>query len=163
KLLSTGEERLIPKPAGASADPGWCVDSWFPDGTQLLAEASQTGGHHSVWTVSLLRQPPRELREGASGWEVSPDGTRIAFSPPASSDLVREVWVMGIRGDNPREVLAAEGNQCFNSVRWSPDGTRLAYLRVQPSPDMRSSIETCDLKGVNRTVVVPDTEPWLRA
>jgi Tol biopolymer transport system component len=172
KLLSTGEERLIPKPTGASADPGWGVDSWFPDGTQLLADTWQPactadepcgGGHHSMWSVSLLGQSPRELREGAGAWEVSPDGTRIAFSPAEGSDLVRQIWVMGMRGDNPQEVFALEGKQWFNSVHWSPDGQRLAYLRVQAAPYIYgSSIETCDLKGANRTVVVGDTEPWLR-
>jgi Tol biopolymer transport system component len=71
--------------------------------------------------------------------------------------------MMDIRGDNPQEVFALEGKQRFNSVHWSPDGQRLAYLRVQAAPDIYgSSIETCDLKGANRTVVVPDTEPWLR-
>src|SRR5262249_4682138 len=37
KLLSTGEERLIPRPAGVPARANWGVASWFPDVTQLLA------------------------------------------------------------------------------------------------------------------------------
>jgi len=32
-LLSTGDERVIPKPAGVRADASWDVGSWFPDGT----------------------------------------------------------------------------------------------------------------------------------
>jgi Tol biopolymer transport system component len=163
KLLSTGEERLIPRPAGAPASAYWIVDSWFPDGTQLLADTWQPGVHHSTWTVSLLGQSPRELREHAGAWEVSPDGTRIAFSPAAGSDDARQIWVMSIQGDNPQKVFALEENQWFNSVHWSPDGKRLAYLRERPAPDIyRSSIETCDLKGANGTVVVPDTQGWLR-
>ena len=86
KLLSTGEERLIPRPAGVPAGACWEVASWFPDGTQMLANAYEPGGHKSMWTVSLLGQSPRELREGASGFEVSPDGTHIAFSPVGASD-----------------------------------------------------------------------------
>src|SRR5205807_3575064 len=54
KLLSTGEERLIPKPPGVPASAGWDVGSWFPDGTQLLANAWEPGGRGSMWTVSVL-------------------------------------------------------------------------------------------------------------
>jgi hypothetical protein len=52
----TGEERLIPKPAGVAADAEWDVESWFPDGAQLLAATYEPGGRQSVWTVSVLRQ-----------------------------------------------------------------------------------------------------------
>ena len=162
KLLSTGEERLIPRPAGVPASAFWDVDSWFPDGTQLLADASETGGHKSMWTVSMLGQSPRELREGASGFEVSPDGTHIAFCPRGVSDDLREICVMGSQGDNPQEVLALGENERLYSVHWSPDGQRLAFIRVQRTPERYwPSIETSDLKGPNRTVLVSEAETWL--
>jgi Tol biopolymer transport system component len=156
KLLSTSEERLIPRPAGVPAGAGWDVSSWFPDGTQLLANAWETGGHKSMWIVSVLGQSPRELREGAWGFGVSPDGTRIAFGRFGVSDYVRELWVVGSQGDNPQQILAVGENEWLNSVSWSPDGRRLAYIRYQRSADrVQGSIETCDLKGANRTVIVP--------
>jgi DNA-binding winged helix-turn-helix (wHTH) protein/Tol biopolymer transport system component len=155
KLLSTSEERLIPRPAGVPAGAYWQVASWFPDGTQLLANAVVMGGSKSMWTVSVLGQSPRELREGARGFGVSPDGTHIAFSQLGPADDPREIWVMGIRGDNMQKVLAAGENERLNSVNWSPDGQRLAYIRVQRSAERyQTSIETCDLKGASRTVVV---------
>ncbi len=161
KLLSTSEERLVPRPAGVPADVRWLAASWFPDGTQLLANANEVGGHKSMWTVSMLGQSPRELREGASGFEVSPDGTHIAFSPRGASDYVREIWVMGSQGDNPQKVLTLGENEWLYAVHWSPDGQRLAYIRVQRTPERsQASMETCDLKGANRTVVMPDPD-WL--
>jgi len=173
KLLSTGEERLIPRPAGVPASAYWDVDSWFPDGTQLLVDAYEVGGQKSIWTFSMLGQFPRELREGASGFGVSPDGTHVAFSPRrtrdqpaglgASSD-VREIWVMGSQGDNPRKVLALGENEWLDSVHWSPDGQRLAYRRTQRTPESSQvSMETCDLTGANRTVVVLDPDQLLQA
>jgi hypothetical protein len=137
KLLSTGEERLIPKPAGVPAGAQWFNQYWFPDGTQLIANASEPGGYGSIWTVSMLGQSPRELREGlAFAGEVSPDGTRIAFTPRAgTSGDVREIWVMGAQGDNPQKVLAVGENEVFNGVRWSPYGQRLAYIRVRRTAD----------------------------
>jgi eukaryotic-like serine/threonine-protein kinase len=162
KLLSTSEERLIPRPAGVPAGAAWFLDSWFPDGTQLLADTQGPGAHHSMWTVSVLGQAPRELREGAGAWEVSPDGTQIAFTPePGASGYPREIWVMGSQGDNPQKVLALGENEWLNPVHWSPDGQRLAYIRVQRTPEgYPASMETCDLKGANRTVVVSDPD-WL--
>ena len=155
KLLSTGEERLIPRPAGVPASADWLVPAWFPDGTQLLAEALEPGGHQSIWTVSMLGQS-RKLRDGALGFGVSPDGTHIAFSPQVSGEL-REIWVMGIQGDNPQKVLAVGENESLFWPRWSPDGQRLAYTR-QPADRSRMTIETRDLKGANRTVVVSERD-----
>ena len=168
KLLSTGDERVIPVPAGVPPGASWVLDSWFPDGTQLLADTASAAAHHSMWTVSILGQSPRELREGASGWDVSPDGRSIVFSPGVVPEEFREIWVMGIHGDNPQKVLALEEHELLNNVHWSPDGQRLAYLKGQhtetphsASLPVRSSIETCDLKGARRTVVVPYSNLWL--
>jgi Tol biopolymer transport system component len=154
KLLSTSEERLIPRPAGAPA-AFWDVDSWFPDGTRLLADTEEPGRYKSMWTVSVLGLSPRVLRQGASGFEVSPNGTRIAFSPGATLSYHREIWAMGSQGDNPQKVLAAGENERLWHVHWSPDGQRLAYIKDQRISDRyQTSIETCDLKGASRTVVV---------
>jgi eukaryotic-like serine/threonine-protein kinase len=165
KLLSTSEERLILRPAGVPAGASWDVASWFPDGTQIVANANEVGGHKSMWTVSMLGQSPRELRDDALGFEVSPDGTHVAFCPRGTSDVVREIWVMDSQGGNPQKVLALGENERLdldlNSgwVHWSPDGQRLAYIKVQlTSERYRTSIETCDLKGANRTVVVPESD-----
>jgi eukaryotic-like serine/threonine-protein kinase len=162
KLLSTGEERLIPRPAGVPASAFWGLDSWFPDGTQLLADTYEIGGQKSMWTVSVLGQSPRELREGAVGLGVSPDGTHIAFSPLGTLGDAREIWVMGSQGDNPQKVLGVGENEWLDNVHWSPDGQRVAYIRAQRTPDgSKTSIETSDLKGVSQTVVAPDLELWL--
>ncbi len=167
KLLSSGEERVIPKPAGIPADAYWGAQSWFPNGTQLLAFTYEQGGHRaSMWTVSVLGQSAHELREGAGGVAVSPDGTRIAFFPePGGSAQDRELWVMGSQGDNPQKVLALGEKEWINSdanVFWSPDGQRLAYIKVQRTPEKeQTSIETCDLKGANRRVVVSEADDSL--
>ena len=135
KLLSTNEERVIPRPAGVPASAYWMVASWFPDGTHLLANAIEPGSQKSLWTVSMLGQSPQELREGAMGAGVSPDGTRIAFSPAGAVGDVREIWVMGIQGENSQKVLVVGENESLRQVLWSPDGQRLAYLRSQRNGD----------------------------
>ena len=67
KLLSTGEERLIPRPAGVPAGAYWWVDSWFPDGTQLLADATNRADRRACGRSRCWGNLPRELREGAAG------------------------------------------------------------------------------------------------
>jgi len=161
KLLSTGEEHLIPKPAGVPAGADWSVASWFPDGTRLLTNTSEAGGLGSIWTVSMLGQSPREIREDASGFGVSPDGTRIAFAP-ARPGGPNEIWVMDGHGDNPRKVLALGEKESLGLASWSPDGQRLAYIRWQrTSNGYASSIEICDLNGANRTVVLSSPDVYV--
>ena len=164
KLLATSEDRLIPRPAGFAANADWFPDAWFPDSAHLLADASQPGRRVSMWMVSLLGQPPQELREDAGGFDPSPDGTKIAFSPYIGGTYNREVWVMGVQGENPHKVLAAGENESIALVHWSPDGQRLAYEIVR-GRDNIASIQTCDLKGTGRKVVLAEMLPedfwWL--
>jgi Tol biopolymer transport system component len=160
KLLSNGEERLIPRPAEVPVSAYWGVVSWFPDDTQLLANSWEPGGLPSMWTVSVLGQSQRELREAAVGFDVSPEGARIAFAPAEGSGYSGELWEMGSQGENPQKVVAIREDEFFGRVHWSPDGQRLSYLRLQRNP-RRYSIETCDLKGSNRTVLVSEPDKWV--
>jgi serine/threonine protein kinase len=157
KLLSTGEERLIPRPAGIPASAEWLIGPWFPDGTQLLANTwdSLVGG--STWTVSVLGQSLHKLRDGAIGVGVAPDAMHIVFVPSPHGVDFHEIWVMDRQGSNPQKVLALGENEFImnGDVRWSPDGQRLAYMKRRGPPDeYQSSIETSDLKGASRTVVL---------
>ncbi len=155
KLLSTGEERLIPKPPGVPASAAWDVASWFPDGTELLANAWEQGQRGSMWTVSVLGQSTRELREASLGLAVSPDGARIAYSPAAAVGDSREIWIADRQGGNPQKILVLRENESLLGASWSPDGQRLAYNKWRSTPGAyQSSIEACDLKGANRTVIL---------
>ncbi len=149
RLLSTSEERLIPRPAGVPPSAFWDVAAWFPDGTQLLVDLTQFGDQSSIWVVSILGQSPRELRDHAFGFEVSPDGSRIAFAPQGGSvsssfdyfmGTVREIWLMGRQGENPRRLTHVAENGSLNSVHWSPDGQRLAYIHLAKHSDGPSGV-----------------------
>jgi DNA-binding winged helix-turn-helix (wHTH) protein len=149
RLLSTGEERLIPSPGGVSPELSR-IDAWFPNGTELLAHSREADGHGSMWAVSIMGGSSREIRGNATGWDVSPDGTRIAFSP-AGTGFGGEIWLMDNQGNNRQKVLGLPANEFLWSVRWSPDGQHLGYVRIRQDAQF---METCDLTGANRTVVV---------
>lgn len=68
--------------------------------------------------------------EYASDPRVSPDGTKIIFvrrSYDIMTDSVRSnLWIADTSGNNLRPLLTGKKN--YYAPRWSPDGTRLAYL-----------------------------------
>jgi dipeptidyl aminopeptidase/acylaminoacyl peptidase len=104
-----------------------------------------------MWTVPVLGQSARELRDGAGGFEVSPDGTHIAFTPAVTSGFIRELWVMSSQGDNPQKALSLGENEWLYSAHWSPDGQRLAYIKGHRTPERYEwSIQTCNPKGTDR-------------
>jgi serine/threonine protein kinase len=167
KLLSTNEERTIPKPAAVSNSAFWYVAGWFPDGTQLLANVSERGGEASMWTVSVLGQSPHKLLDNAVAFGSSPDGAQVAFTvrPLNTSSfdpLTREIWVCRNGGDDPRRVLQVSQHNAIGAVHWSPDGKRLIYARVRDVPEFKSWVETTDLNGRNTTTVVSPSDDYSR-
>jgi Tol biopolymer transport system component len=107
----------------------------------------------------MLGQSARKLREQAFGFGVSPDGTRVAFTPARIKDATREIWIAENQGGNPQRVVALGENESVVAVSWSPDGQRLAYIKDQHAPKGELFfVEARDLKGANRTVVLSSAE-----
>jgi Tol biopolymer transport system component len=105
----------------------------------------------------VMGKSSREIRADTSIGQVSPDGTQIVFRPLGTSSEPPEIWVMDRQGNNQRKVLGLPVGEWLWSIHWSPDGQRLAYIRTLPN---RQVIETCDLRGANRTAVrVASGEP----
>ena len=68
--------------------------------------------------------------EWADDPQVSPDGTQAVYVR-RSNDIMADrtlsqVWLVNLDG-SLHEPLLADGNS-YRSPRWSPDGTRLAYM-----------------------------------
>ena len=63
--------------------------------------------------------------------QVSPDGTQVVFTRSyadiATDRRMGEVWVLVVGGD--RRLLIG-GQAGATAVRWSPDGTRIAYVAL---------------------------------
>ena len=157
KVIETNEERILSEPSGVAADAGWDVAGWFPDGTRLLANLWEPSGRPSLWAISILADNARRLRDDAIGWSVSPNGTRVAYTAGRGENYSTEIWVMNPQGEEPEKILSAEENEWIDTVRWSPDGQRLAYMKWRLTPTRQErSLETCTLKGTAPAVVIAD-------
>jgi Tol biopolymer transport system component len=71
--------------------------------------------------------------------QISPDGGRIVYvrtSHDIMTDRVRRnLWMIDTDGSNHRPLRSEARN--FSSPRWSPDGTRIAYVSaVEGSPQL---------------------------
>lgn len=129
KSIRTGETHQVALPPNFSAS----VDGWFPDESHLLVSRAERPGNAGLWSVSVFGGSLRKLADDASGGSFSPDGSHIAFH---RGDLTydglwgREEWVMRSDGTDPVKVAPARADAPqVGTPTWSPDGTRIAYIR----------------------------------
>jgi serine/threonine protein kinase/Tol biopolymer transport system component len=155
KLIETGETQTLPQPESQRGTPvEWSVNSWFPDATRFLASTTLPGALGGIWVFSVMGGVPHELRQHAWAWSISPDGSSIAFATRMSGFAYADIWIMNANGEQVHQVDEADENSAFDSLRWSPDGRRLAYVRYRRTPEkLPVTIETRDLESSAPTVL----------
>ncbi len=147
QLIATGETREVPQPEEIkSRTLEWeIVGTWLPDSSGFFANAhhgkspiafkreslNSTGS--SIWSFSALGAAPRKLRDNALAYSVSPDGSFIAFGAKAGKLGDREVWLMSLRTEETRKLLAVDDEHSLSDVRWSNDGKHVVYKSSSPS------------------------------
>jgi dipeptidyl aminopeptidase/acylaminoacyl peptidase len=83
-------------------------------------QSSPQGVAQAVWTMSLATGQTKQLGEGHSP-AVSPKGDAVAFISKA------QVWLAKLDGSGkPEQLIHANGES--GSLRWSPDGSKLAFV-----------------------------------
>jgi len=120
---------------------GTQVDSEFsasPEGSKMAF----TGESRRVqaWMFPFDAQRGRVTGSGSAmtspgmeAWatSISRDGRRLAYSAKRSGRW--ELWEKSL-ADGRETPIAADDSYVRVSPQWSPDGTRLAYFRMNPSP-----------------------------
>ena len=137
-----------------SLDSSYVPADWFSDGLHLLV--FQRGGKPGIWKFSTWDSSLQKIFDGGAliAPVISPDGSAIAFVP---AEHANEVWSMGAQGEAPHKVLSLDPKDVVENIAWSPDGRRLAFMRLRGTYDNHeSAIETCDLAGGNRSIVLSD-------
>ena len=104
--------------------------AWFPDGRTIAFVSSQNGS--SIRKVSRLGGSAGLLVDQAEMPDVSPDGTRIAFTRVGPSGLHR-IWVAPLADPSHAQRLTGDGDGAWEHIdpAWSPDGTLLCYSAFQ--------------------------------
>lgn len=168
RTLATGAERRLSHESKDHIQP-----AWSPDGRRLaFVRASTAGGKleptdisgwyeegGDIWTVELAGGREAKLVQNAFGPSYSPEGARLAFD--ASWAGARRIWVADNSGRNPRQATSDSSEAVVHSgPRWSPDGSKLAFRRVEK---IKSDIVVVNLasQAVSRVTndYVPDMDP----
>jgi len=142
RQISTGETHPVILPAGLKAGSL----SWFPDGAHMIVALTGSTQASSLWEISTLGGTPRRLSDDGRSPAVSPDGSEIAFiTGPRTSN---QIWLMAADGEQPRK-LGGEDGDFVGALAWSPDGTKIAYLRgrLVYSYGVRGMIEFVDVRS----------------
>lgn len=78
------------------------------------------GAEQALWVVRFTGGEPRRLDQGAQP-AVSPKGDLVAYLK------MGQIWAARLSGDPKPERLFEARGQC-DTPRWSPDGSRLAFV-----------------------------------
>jgi serine/threonine protein kinase/Tol biopolymer transport system component len=169
RSLESSEIRDIPNPLElGDAHVFWSIH-WFPDSTRFVAASHpfSSFGRVITWEASVMGGALHKIHDDAEAWSVSPDGSSVAMTRPDEHELwrMRELWVMDTSGGNPRKLFDAGDLGYLQSVQWSPDGTKLFYLKSEEN-FARRSLEIRDVKSGTSHVVLSDPQLrdlyWLR-
>jgi dipeptidyl aminopeptidase/acylaminoacyl peptidase len=147
--------------------PGWIVFEHFgkaPDGSTPAG----VDYPHGLWLVHADGSGLHELAPGLPAvgklsFDISPDGTRVAFG---TYDLPAQIWEVGIEDGDP-QLLSKDCNgqpgECEDGApAYSPDGRRIAFIR---GTDQGYFVAIRDLASDTVTMLEPtrSTSPdgWL--
>ena len=77
------------------------------------------------------------------------------------SQPAHEIWLMDAEGEEPHRVASFDAQDTLRALAWSPTGQRLVYVRSRGYGDkLEAVIETCDLSGGQRTMVLSEPRLW---
>jgi Tol biopolymer transport system component/DNA-binding winged helix-turn-helix (wHTH) protein len=122
--IDTGETHSIALPEEMSATS----ISWAPDNDHMILALAGTNRRPSLWDISVVGGSARKLVDDGSQPSISPNGKQIAFV--AGQALHQRIWLAGLNGDPPRELLGEDGD-LFGTISWSPDGRKIAYTTAK--------------------------------
>ena len=163
KVIETGETRTIPQPAELKSNLEDLseVGQWFPDGTKFLAAVHPLGldvplvtsEGSSIWIIPISGAPPQKLRDEATLYSLSPDGSLISFGANKGRLGDREIWVMRTDGQQARKVFDIDEKGTIGGLSWSPDGQRVIYSKATEGGN--ETFQAGDLKGGPLTTILP--------
>jgi eukaryotic-like serine/threonine-protein kinase len=161
--IESGQVRDLAAPESlkGTAQSWQIVNNWIRDASAIIANATPPAQQPSIWLVPLTGEPMRKTRDDALAWTLSRDGKWVAFGANLSKLYYRELWIMRPDGSDARKVLDADRDSGFGGAEWSPDGQRLAYVKVrQTSESGEVTVESRSLDGGPPTMTLNSADAW---
>jgi len=132
--LATEEVRQITDLAPRRLSRFFLSPSFSPDGEAVLfqlprgshANTSDVDTRWDLWSVPVAGGEPTLVRRDAAMGAYSPDGSTLAYLDTLRASVRggwSRLWLADADGSDPKLFLVGE----FSFLRWSPDGTRIAY------------------------------------
>jgi Tol biopolymer transport system component len=161
RTIAGGAERRLSRDSRDHIQP-----AWSSDGQRLAFVQSRTIGgklepsdingwyqeNGEIWSLELANGRETKLIDDAFNPEYSPDRRQIAFDAQWAG--ARRIWIADAGGRNPRQVTSDSSEAVVHTnPRWSPDGTKLAFRRVEK---IKSDIDVVDLSSQAVTRVTND-------
>jgi Tol biopolymer transport system component len=117
--------------------------AWSPDGNTIAVDSGDAT-HREIWLIDVASQRRTQVTKTgaiASFPSWSPDGKRLAFyvytpngATSGAFNGAMDVWTSGRDGSGlvrmTQDLASEKNSQCTfacHSVRWSPDGSRIAF------------------------------------
>lgn len=127
--------------------------AWRPDGKNLLFTHRDALGAESIQSVGIDGEARGVVVRDAASPALSQDGRRLAYLTTDIQSYGQTLWVAEADGANARRLLGVPQFESLATPRFSPDGTRVAFVAIG-GPDQQPP----------RTAGAPLADPlaWLR-
>jgi Tol biopolymer transport system component len=142
---------------------------WSPDGSYIVFTDSNfkvtrfdtTGGTAPVVISQNAYIQPGEFRP--------PDGRQILYEPqpgtaPTGNDKAHQLWVMNPDGTGGHALVQIPTEQQrdgdFGTVRYSPDGTQIAFLRAPDGDTSQLRVFVMNADGTNQHQLDAEPGEW---
>jgi len=163
-----GVPRMIAKSSGYVGSP-----TWLPDGSRIAytvyREFGPNGSTFEIWTLNPDGTDPRQLVDlgqcgggGCSGglaW--SPDGSTLvfhSFATPVGAAELNQIYIVRADGSRLHRV-----NDDGFQPSWSPDGSRIAFLRFYGFAELSlytMARDGSDVRQVEGVFIQPSSLAW---
>ena len=97
--------------------------------------------HSAIWMIDNAHGTPQQITTGTATDSLprwSPDGTQLAFLSDRIQQGQRQLFRLSITGGEAFPLTNVKGSipcpRGLNSIQWSPDGMKLAFLMEAPDP-----------------------------